>query len=353
MDKEFKDCFGCLSAKKTRDEDARRRRSDAEDEDAYILNFGSPYAVDAMQKILLSKALRRLSYKTQVLTVNNNAHVRTRAVHTYEVASIATLIARILGLNESLCQAIALGHDIGHAPFGHLGEKFLSKVAGKNFRHEVFGVVIAQRIERKGKGLNLTRQVLEGILKHSRGSGDLSVDEKISQEANAVMFADKIVYIWADVNDVFVRTRLLDIHNFPELLKLVNECGKNQRERIAFCVKNLCLESAEKGFVDFKDSEAAKTFAEIKGWMYKIYNLVSLQNSDELLERTYAFLSKTKILGGIDPSVVLALMTDNDALSLSSKTIVNAEDFYKCSVAEILPHLKGRNIDFADPDLDW
>jgi dGTPase len=353
MDKELKNCFGCLAEKKTRDEDARRRRSDAEDEDAYILNFGSPYAVDATQKILLSKALRRLSYKTQVLTVASNAHVRTRAIHTYEVASLSTLIARILGLNESLCQAIAFGHDIGHAPFGHLGEKFLSKVAGKNFRHEVFGVVIAQHIERKGKGLNLTRQVLEGILKHSRGSGDLAIDEKISQEANAVMVSDKIVYIWADVNDVFVRTRLLDIHNFPELLKLVNECGKNQRERIAFCVKNLCLESAKTGRISFSDCEAARKMSLIKKVMYEIYDLVDLQNSAEILERVYEFLTKTKIAKDIDPALVLALMTDNDAMSLSSKTIINAEDFYKCSVAELLPHLKGRNIDFTDPDLDW
>ncbi len=353
MDKALQECFGCLAHKKTRDEDARRRLPQFDDEDTYILNFGSPYLVDAQQKVILTKAFRRLSFKTQVMTVSSNAHVRNRVSHTYEVVSIATLIARILGLNENLCQAIALGHDIGHAPFGHAGEEFISKVAGKEFRHEVFGVVVAQKIERKGKGLNLTHQVLEGILRHSRGSGDLTVAENVSQEANAVMFADKIAYMWADINDIFVRTKLLRFQDFPELERLVNNCGKNQRERFACCLKNLCRESAEKGAVAFKDSEAAETFAEIKGWMYKIYGLVNLQNSAELLERTYAFLSKTKILEGVDPAIVLALMTDNDVLALNNKVVINAGDLYGCSVAELLPHLKGKNIDFTDPDLDW
>lgn len=354
MDKKLKDCFGCLADKKMRDENARRRRCDAKDEDAYILNFGSPYAVDAMQKIILSKALRRLSCKTQTISLHGNVHIRTRATHTYEVVSIATLIAVILGLNESLCQAIAFGHDIGHAPFGHVGEEFISQVTGKKFRHEIFSVVIAQFIERKGDGLNLTHQVLEGILKHSRGKSPVTISENVSEEANVVMFADKISYIWADINDIFNRTRWLNIKAFPELEKLVNLMGKNQRERVARCVKELCIESAQKSKVSFEDCDAAKLFAEIKDKMYKeIYELVDLQNVKNILQRTYDFLSGIKIIDGVDPAVVTALMTDNDILTVGNKKIINAEDFYRCSVAEMIPYLRGKNIDFTNPDLNW
>lgn len=355
MDKKLKDCFGCLSKYRTPDGVAVRRYPPERDEDAYLLDFGSPYSIDAFQKILLSKTFRRLNYKTQVFTANVNAHVRTRSSHTYEVVSIATAIARILGLNENLCQAIALGHDIGHVPFGHTGEKFISKITGKNFRHEVFSAVIAQKIERKGGGLNLTHQVLEGILNHSRGAGSLWIGEKMSPEAAATMFADKIAYIWADINDIFVKTKFLNINDFPELGKLVNECGKDQRERVAFCIKNLCCESAEKGAVSFTSSTAAQIFSRMKELMYLNFyeTLRDIASLEKVLGRVYKFLAETPIIKDADPAIVLSLMTDNDVLSLNSKNVINAEDFYGCSVTEILPYLKGKDIDFTDPDLDW
>lgn len=201
-----KEIKNCLFRKRTPDKEAVRRHLHADDEDAFIMNFGHPYLVDAHQKIFLSKAMRRLSCKTQVLTDHVNAHTRTRASHTYEVMSIAATVARVLGLNENLCLAIAAGHDIGHAPLGHEGEKFISKVTGKKFRHEIFGVVLAQHLERRNRGLNLTHQVLEGMRWHSRGSGDFDPSSNISEESNVVMFADKLAYIWADVNDIFYRS---------------------------------------------------------------------------------------------------------------------------------------------------
>jgi len=345
--------LGCLSDKKTPDEIARRRQPPEKDEDLFITGLNHDYAVDAYQKIAPSKAFRRLIFKTQVLTAANNAHIRNRATHTFEVVNVATIIARILGLNENLCCAIALGHDIGHAPFGHIGERFISQVTDKEFRHEIFGVNIVQHIERKGKGLNLTHQVLEGILNHSRGSNDLTRNANISEEANVVMYADKIAYIFADIRDIFERKGGLEFDKFPQLKKLVESCGKTHREQVALCVENLCFESAEKGYVAFEESDAAKIFSEIKENMYKIYRLVNIFNGTEILEKAYVFLSKIGIIGDIDPAIVLALMTDSGVLYLYKKDYVNANDFYRCSVAEIIEHLQGKNINFLEPDLDW
>lgn len=357
MEKKLKDCFGCLSKQKTPDKEAIRRYPLNEDEDAYLLEFGSPFLADAFQKISPSKAFRRLASKTQVLTSNINIHVRTRISHTHEVVSIATAIARILGLNESLCQAIALGHDMGHAPFGHLGEEFISRVTGKKFRHETFGLVIAQQIERKGQGLNLTHQVLDGILKHSRGAGSMLVDKNISPEASVVMFADKIAYIWADINDIFFRVKLFDISEFAELEKLINYFGKNQRARTAVSVKELCYESAEKGTVSFSEFPLAQIFSRVKDSMYSIYKLIDKTSYREILrkmlKRIYDFLSKSEIAENTDPAIILALMTDDDVFALTKEENISNQDFYKCSITEILPYLKGKNIDFTDPDLDW
>jgi len=346
---------GCLAHKKTPDGAARRRKPSESDEDQWMMIGGNNFSVDASGKIATSKALRRLGAKTQVLTAVINAHVRKRLIHTFEVANVASVLARILGLNEDLCRAIAYGHDIGHAPFGHLGEAFISGITGKDFRHATFGVVMAQHIEREGEGLNLTRQVLEGILAHS-GTSDVlpgTKEVKISEEAKTVRYSDKISFTLADINDIFRRTRVLDLNAFPQIERLLRRCGNNQRERVAFCITGLCQESAEKGEVSFKTSGPAQIFTELKQNMDRIYKLVNLQNSTEILNRVYAFLSQTELIGDADPAIALALMTDDDVLFLYGKDCINARDFYDCSVAEIIEHLNGKNIDFTNPDLDW
>lgn len=352
---ELKKYSGCLTHKRTPNEDARRRTPPELDEDQWMMLPGQSFSVDASGKIATSKAFRRLGAKTQVLTAIINAHARKRLTHTFEVANVATLIARVLGLNEDLCRAIAYGHDIGHAPFGHPGEVFISEITGKEFRHATFGVVIAQYIERRGEGLNLTHQVLEGILVHSGGEDALPEAKKgkISEEAKVVKYSDKISFTLADMNDVFRRTRLLSFRTFPEIDRLLYACGQNQRERLAFYVEGLCQESAEKGYVSFETSEPAKIFAELKHNMDKVYNLVNLQNSAEILGRVHSFLAKTELIGSVNPAIVLALMTDDDVLYLYGKNCINPEDFYDCSVAEIIKYLEGKDIDFSNPDLDW
>jgi putative nucleotidyltransferase with HDIG domain len=351
FNKKLEDCLGCLSDKKTLDETARRQKPVESDEDQWMMLGGNNFSVDASGKIATSKAFRRLGSKTQVLTAIVNAHVRKRLTHTFEVENIATIIARILGLNEDLCRAIAYGHDIGHPPFGHLGENFISKLTGKDFRHATFGIVIAQSIERQGEGLNLTYQVQEGILAHS-GSNN-ALQETISEEAKVVRYSDKISFTFADISDIFRRTKILDLGAFPKINRLLNMCGNSQRERVAFCIEGLCQESAEKGCVSFKTSEQAKIFAELKNNMNKVYRLVNLQNSDEILGRVYSFLSKTELIGDVDPAIVLALMTDDDVLYLYGKDCINTRDFFDCSVAEIVGHLNGKSINFLDPAFNW
>ena len=347
----LKDVRDCLSDKRTADETAYRRQPD--DKDLFGFGLGHDYKTDALQKILLSKAYRRLGAKTQVFPAATNAHVRNRLSHTAEVASIATLIAGILGLNENLSFAISEGHDIGHAPFGHTGEAFISEITGKTFRHEVFGVVIAQQIERQGEGLNLTHQVLEGMLKHSKGNADLTRIIGVPEEFNVVMCADKIAYVFCDINDIFEKTNLLNWIDYPEIAKLAQQFGKDTRERVNFCIECLCRESAEKGYVSFETSEAAKNFAELKKNMYKVYEWANVLNGPEILGRIYTFLSGAKILEGVNPAICLALMTDTDILWLNKQECITLQDFQRCSVAELIKSLKDRDIDFLNPDLDW
>jgi len=135
-------------------------------------------------KILESKALRRLNYKTQVWTCPTiNYNIRTRRIHTDEVEATAIKIASMLNnkgfeINLNLCMAGALGHDIGHTPYGHEGERVLSKLEGKEFKHYIFSVIVAQSIERKGKGLNLTAATLETILNHSSGDKEMTINKQ-------------------------------------------------------------------------------------------------------------------------------------------------------------------------------
>ena len=354
----LKACRGTLFGIRTPDEAAERRNPDAEDEDGWQARFGSPFAADA-NKILCSKAIRRLSGKTQVVVLSRNRHTRDRLSHSFEVANIATTAARILGLNVDLCQAASLGHDIGHTPFGHLGETILTEMTGKKFRHEIFSVVIAQRIERKGEGLNLTHQTLSAFLKHSRGGGQLNVNDNMSAEESLVMYADKIGYIFADFNDLFMRQAMgnhsLRLSDFPRLGSEMGWFGHSRRERVFTCLAHLCLESVEKGRVSFTDSEAARRFAALKDLMYQVYPRVNPTHLDPLMKIVY------NVLGDIEPSVhpaiVFALMNDMDVKWLVKKVVggesITPDDLSQLSVGDILPDLRGQNIDITDADLGW
>lgn len=169
-------------------------------------------------RILHCKAFRRLKHKTQVFVDPDGDHYRTRLTHTLEVAQIARTVARALRLNEDLTEAIALGHDLGHPPFGHAGEQALDeemRAHGRSFRHDEQSLRVVRVLERDGAGLNLTWETLEGIAGHSKGRADLSLGQGGTMEADAVRVSDRIAYLNHDLDDAF-RAGLLRLEELPE-----------------------------------------------------------------------------------------------------------------------------------------
>ena len=191
-------------------------------------------------RILHSKAFRRLKHKTQVFLVPGGDHYRTRLTHTLEVSQIARTMAKALCLNEDLTEAIALGHDLGHTPFGHAGEEVLNEICPGGFRHSAQSLRVVDLLERDGKGLNLTFEVREGILKHSKGKGDLVADDPRDMpatcEGRLVRLADIIAYINHDLDDA-VRAGLISPLDIPR--ECTAELGDSHGKRIDAMVRDI------------------------------------------------------------------------------------------------------------------
>jgi dGTPase len=157
-------------------------------------------------RIIHSMSFRRLKHKTQVFIAPSSDHYVTRLTHTLEVAQIARTIARALDLNEDLVEAIALGHDLGHTPFGHVGEKLLDSLDPAGFRHAEQSLKTVETLEKQGRGLNLTRQVRQGIVSHSKPQGDVlgdAVPKGLSLEGQICRLADAVAYLNHDLADAF------------------------------------------------------------------------------------------------------------------------------------------------------
>lgn len=341
--RQLKSILGCLSSKKT--STAHRLHQPSVDEDLLISGI-NPFLTDAELKIAPSRAIRRMVDKTQVLTDPRNLHIRKRITHCGEVTSIASIMAAILGLNTDLVKAIALGHDMGHTPFGHDGEHFLQEISNKKFYHEIMAVVIAQHIERDGKGLNLTREVLRAFIRDACSDEECG-NMSLSEEGNLITWADRFAYVTGDYNDI-----LRIGYRVPSRLEqMMNELGKNQRERVNRLITSLCTESADAGKVSFLETPIALMFREIKDEMYKIYKVLNSSNSEEILTRIYGFLEKLSL--GVPSGLVLALMTDKDVLYLANQTVLDYSTFTGTTVYELLPTLQKKNIPWLEPDLSW
>lgn len=315
--------------------------------------YVNPFLFDE-NSILESKAFRRLPDKTQVHSLPFNPHVRNRMTHSFEVASTATTIASVLGLNVNLCRAAAFGHDAGHTPYGHAGERILQ------ISHALNGVVILQETERKGDGLNLTRETVEAILYHSsskKGLWENQANREISNEAKVVKISDKISFIFSDFNDFSVRRpEFLEGKEIPpEFFELGS--GKNaQRERVATCIGALVEESLEKETVLFSDSEVARKFVEITKWMYKeLYLPIDWSREKENLEMIVEYFSDNNDLcGNLHSNFVGSLTTDREANFLSEilwRREPTEEEINKLSLMEIIPSLNGKEIDHTKYDL--
>ena len=199
-------------------------------------------------RIIHSKSFRRLKHKTQVFLSPEGDHYRTRLTHTLEVAQISRTVARALRLNEDLAEAIALGHDLGHTPFGHAGERALSEALGKPFNHNEQSLRVVRLLEKEGKGLNLTREVLDGILCHT---GPKAAD---TREGRIVRFADRIAYINHDIDDA-VRAGVLSENDIPFDIKLA--LGSTHSRRIAALVNAMIDFGRETGEIGMDDKTAA------------------------------------------------------------------------------------------------
>ncbi len=296
-------------------------------------------------KLLSSKTLRLAERKTQVFTLPHNKLVRTRRTHTDEVIAISVIAAEMLGLNTGLVRAAAIGHDIGHVPFGHQGEEWMASRMGRpEFCHEVMGVIVAQKIERAGAGLNLTFQTLDAMHRHSGNR----VSSGMTPEAWVLRYCDKVAYLFADYNDIFVRAKFARI---KELDDLVNEFGENQRQRSSTAIAALIVESSELKKVSFEQSEWGRKFQRIRTLMYGVYPRVTQQDVGSVLGPVLDFLQN---LGHGDPFLLLALMTDEDVMSIASCQVKDFGCLTRTSAGEIIPHLEqiGR-VDLCDLDLSW
>jgi dGTPase len=188
-------------------------------------------------RIVHTKAFRRLKHKTQVFIAPEGDHYRVRLTHTLEVSQIARTVARSLRLNEDLTEAIALGHDLGHTPFGHLGEQALSPFLGRPFRHSEQSLRVVDHLERDGQGLNLTWEVRDGILNHP-----WSMPMPSSPEAQVVRLADRIGYVNHDIDDA-IRAGLLSDSDLPR--DAVSVLGRTHGDRIATLVRDIVESTGE------------------------------------------------------------------------------------------------------------
>src|SRR6187402_1993717 len=172
-------------------------------------------------RIIHSKAFRRLAGKTQVFLAPEGDHYRTRITHTLEVAQFARSVTRFLGLNEMLTEAIVMGHDLGHTPFGHAGEKVLAHLLPNGFHHVKQSIRVVEQLEHDGEGLNLTDEVRDGILKHSKGKGQIFSDNPnltaMTLEGQIVRIADIAAYVNHDFDDA-MRAGLVAQKDLPEVV---------------------------------------------------------------------------------------------------------------------------------------
>lgn len=190
------------------------------------------YMIDR-DRIIHSKSFRRLKHKTQVYIKTWGDHYRTRLTHTLEVAQIAKTIGKGIGLNEDLIEAVSLGHDIGHVAFAHNGEEVLNKLLPNGFRHNENSVRVLTKIEKQGQGLNLTKEVLDGILHHSGFSE--SSEKAYTLEGQVVRYSDKIAYVNHDIDDS-IRAGLLNESELP--LDILHILGQTHSIRIDTLVKD-------------------------------------------------------------------------------------------------------------------
>ena len=235
-------------------------------------------------RILHSKSFRRLKQKTQVFLLPKGDHYRTRMTHTLEVSQNARTIAKALRLNEDLTEAISLGHDLGHTPFGHAGERALNEVCPLGFKHNEQSVRVVEYIEKDGQGLNLTREVVDGILTHQ------TVGEPMTLEGQVVRLSDKIAYVNHDIDDA-IRGGLLSELDLPPKYRKV--LGNSTKERLNTITHDVIIHSMDQPKIQMSE-EVAEAMRGIRKFMFEnVYrNPVAKHEEDkavEMLKKLYTY----------------------------------------------------------------
>ncbi|MBR6258333.1 MAG: deoxyguanosinetriphosphate triphosphohydrolase [Lachnospiraceae bacterium] len=210
-------------------------------------------------RIVHSKAFRRLKDKTQVFLNPEGDHYRTRLTHTLEVAQIARTIARALKMNEELVEAIALGHDLGHTPFGHAGERALNDICPLGFEHNEQSVRVVEVLERDGEGLNLTVEVRDGMLNHQMKSKPFTLEGRI------VRFSDKLAYIHHDMDDA-IRAKVLKDSDVPK--EIGDVLGYHTKERLDHLIHNIIATSLDKDDI-LMEPYVERAMLEMRAFMFK------------------------------------------------------------------------------------
>ncbi len=235
-------------------------------------------------RILHCKAFRRLKNKTQVFLTPKGDHYRTRLSHTLEVSQNARTIGRALRLNEDLVEAIALGHDLGHTPFGHAGERLLNSVYEGGFRHNEQSVRIVEKLEKDGRGLNLTWEVRDGILNHQTGRMPNTLEGKI------VRFSDKIAYVNSDFDDA-IRAQLLCEEDIP--LEIRKTLGFSTEQRLNSLIHDIIINSTDKDDIVMSE-ECTQALKELRQFMFTNLYLNPIakgeeQKAEQMLGQLYSY----------------------------------------------------------------
>jgi dGTPase len=292
-------------------------------------------------RIIHCKAFRRLKHKTQVFLAPRGDHYRTRLTHTLEVSQIARSIAKVLRLHEELTEAIALGHDLGHTPFGHAGERVLAELVPGGFEHYMQSLRIVDLLENDRQGLNLTWEVRDGIARHSKGKDGLPVGAPPEHRASTIegqiaRVADIIAYVNHDIDDA-VRAGLLGPEELPE--DPVKRLGRTSSERIGTMVTDVVMRTLEANLSEVRMSdEVLEATLALRGFLFgAVYeNTIATAEFnkasgilgglwEKVRERPAEFLdAKTLAQEGLDAAArdFLAGMTDRFAISLFERLFI-------------------------------
>lgn len=238
-------------------------------------------------RIIHCKSFRRLKHKTQVFLAPEGDHYRTRLTHTLEVAQIARTIAKALRLNESLTEAIALGHDLGHTPFGHAGEHILNEICSEGFAHYEQSVRVVEVLEKKGRGLNLTWEVRDGIMNHGTDKKPATLEGKI------VRYSDKIAYINHDIDDA-IRGKIITERDLPRQYSDI--LGTSVKERLDIMIHDIIHNSMEKPDI-VMSADVENAMRSLRQWMFdNVYKSQAAKaeeyKAQQLIVRLYEYYMK-------------------------------------------------------------